>query len=715
MSFVCHLMACGWVAVGKACFESGVDNWLENDIKGPFTSKDTTGLNGDRPVYSIFIASFYFCLTTMCSVGYGDITARNNSERMYVIFLELASSIVFGTSIALITKVITSVDIGAQKEAERLAEVTSFVSFRQFPDKLARRIRRHFRNFYSHKTATDEKKIFSELSTSLRKDVSEYMVIELMGSTSFFMTMSAPLWPRLLPLLQPAAFEVGERVCLQGEDCEEVTVVINGVICGSTHLEGEAKPRVVRTLTKGGSINVLCVLAIWPKCVETVFARRYSETYVVKTEDFLSLFQTDFDVKNFYSMQKREVKKFRFVPSLEAPSSVGMPLYMCCFSSVDITLIKVSGAVLRSVGLDFKSTSRDSMRRRSFRFLNRGSLLRPASAGATGTSAGQTSNSTVAWVVTDLVDTISGKAINEFWRHTTPHKAPEVLADGSLELFCGGETGSISWTDVSLPSSVASIRVRVFVAEASRTTNRVGKETLCGCAILPLQAIKARQKEVKSSNRAGAGHGGGGVADYGEDDAVGSTDGMSNQSSLSASSSTVQLKELKHQIDDANTSTRKSEVWEHENPVEDGEVTAWCEFLPHASSPSNSFSYGGASSSPGRWSKNSNSTPEEKKFDSDAQARDACVVEFREAAPLNALHSSSSSSLKLRVRYRRPEKKPKGPPNNQNRNQNQRQQQQEISAAANAQAGSHPQQGAGGMDSMMMKTTFAHKNNLLSM
>jgi len=113
-------------------------------------------------------------------------------------------------------------DMNTRKKAEQLDAVSSFVVIKAFPYKMGRRIRRHFRHFYSLKSAIDESKIFSELSTSLRKEVSAYLVSDLMGQESFFMSMSPVLWPRLLPLLRPMRFEKDELICRQDEECTEM-------------------------------------------------------------------------------------------------------------------------------------------------------------------------------------------------------------------------------------------------------------------------------------------------------------------------------------------------------------------------------------------------------------------------------------------------------------------------------------------------------------
>ena len=44
----------------------------------------------------IYVASFYWVMTTMTTIGYGDIRAYSTSERLYSCFVILCGSIMFG-------------------------------------------------------------------------------------------------------------------------------------------------------------------------------------------------------------------------------------------------------------------------------------------------------------------------------------------------------------------------------------------------------------------------------------------------------------------------------------------------------------------------------------------------------------------------------------------------------------------------------------------
>ena len=56
LMYTTHLFACGFVVVGRAGSDAGVDSWLDHEMKGPYTSEDTTGVNGGAAVFSIYVA-----------------------------------------------------------------------------------------------------------------------------------------------------------------------------------------------------------------------------------------------------------------------------------------------------------------------------------------------------------------------------------------------------------------------------------------------------------------------------------------------------------------------------------------------------------------------------------------------------------------------------------------------------------------------------------
>lgn len=158
----------------------------------------------------------------MTSVGFGDITATNNSERVFVIMLEVIGGFLFGLIIASLTSVVTGIDINVQKVQEETDAVKSFVAKRNLSPELSCQVRRHFREYYEKKTAIDERKIFESMSPKLRFDVSEYIVSEQMGSIRLFQYAHPKIWPTLLYLLRPLRFEKSEIVCEEGDESIEM-------------------------------------------------------------------------------------------------------------------------------------------------------------------------------------------------------------------------------------------------------------------------------------------------------------------------------------------------------------------------------------------------------------------------------------------------------------------------------------------------------------
>lgn len=276
--FFCHLLSCIWVAVGRSGAKRGDLNWLNADSskEGPFRPEDTEG--GDR-VWSVYLAAFYFTVTTIMSVGYGDVTAQNTSERLLVVFIELFGGFVFAMIVASLTSVMTSQDTNVSATGQQLDAVKSFVRNRKIHPDLGRRIRRHFRNYFTIKPAIDEARILSELSTGLRKEVSTFLVNEAMAHAELFKSIPEVLWPKLLPAVRPLHVVAGETICRQGEVCREAFVILQGKVAAfwwpelsrSTFVE-ESLEREEVMLGPGDTLNVKCVLNLDSTATETAVA-----------------------------------------------------------------------------------------------------------------------------------------------------------------------------------------------------------------------------------------------------------------------------------------------------------------------------------------------------------------------------------------------------------------------------------------------------------
>ena len=94
MSFmVCHIVACLWVFFASFS-EDFKDTWMDTDEIRAMETGD------------LYLTSMYWTMTTISTVGYGDISATNNIERIFCIVTMLAGVILFNTAASIFTKLL---------------------------------------------------------------------------------------------------------------------------------------------------------------------------------------------------------------------------------------------------------------------------------------------------------------------------------------------------------------------------------------------------------------------------------------------------------------------------------------------------------------------------------------------------------------------------------------------------------------------------------
>ena len=79
-------------------------------------SKDINQL-GEQDLYLI---SIYWAVTTISTVGYGDISANNRSERIFCLIVMIIGVTMFTTAASTITQLMSSIDEQENKFQEKI-------------------------------------------------------------------------------------------------------------------------------------------------------------------------------------------------------------------------------------------------------------------------------------------------------------------------------------------------------------------------------------------------------------------------------------------------------------------------------------------------------------------------------------------------------------------------------------------------------------------
>jgi hypothetical protein len=69
----------------------------------------------------LYIVSFYFTVTTIVTVGYGDITPKNSGERIICVLLMLIGVISFSIGTGILSSIIANYDTALAKLEEKMS------------------------------------------------------------------------------------------------------------------------------------------------------------------------------------------------------------------------------------------------------------------------------------------------------------------------------------------------------------------------------------------------------------------------------------------------------------------------------------------------------------------------------------------------------------------------------------------------------------------
>ena len=222
-----HLIACGWLRL------RGLENL------------DLT---------SAYIRSYYWSITSLTTVGYGDIVPKQNAEYLYATFVMILGIAMYAVIIGNIANLLAQRDHTRIAYQEKIEKLKSYLKYHQIPQKMQQRIWDYYQYTWINRIGSDGFKPITDLPEPLRTDIALHLAGDLIRASEFFKDGSPELLRFLAPRLNARLNLPGDIIIRESEPGEEMFFIAEGAV------EVIKSDKIINTLKSGDYFGEMSLL-----------------------------------------------------------------------------------------------------------------------------------------------------------------------------------------------------------------------------------------------------------------------------------------------------------------------------------------------------------------------------------------------------------------------------------------------------------------------
>ena len=220
--FMVHFLGCFWWYVAICSLEAGYET--------SWTLAYNGGAAMEAPVNLQYRYSVYWALTTLTTVGYGDLTPQNDWERDYCMLAMLIGAMMFGYMVSTIGSMVATLDKEAAIKEDRMDAVKEWMASRNIQQKLFVRVRNYYQHYYTKKSAFNEDEILASLTPSLRNECTAVLLRETLGIFPLLAVLGIDFQRAVYPHLKPVMHAHQDVIYARGEKAEDIYFLRNGTV-----------------------------------------------------------------------------------------------------------------------------------------------------------------------------------------------------------------------------------------------------------------------------------------------------------------------------------------------------------------------------------------------------------------------------------------------------------------------------------------------------
>ncbi len=194
-----------------------------------------------------YLQALYWCVSTMTTVGYGDVTPVGNTQTLYAIGVMILGVGVYGYVIGNVASILGNIDPARAAYLGRMERLSAFMHYRRLPKALQARIREYYGYLWEKRMVYDESGILHDLPASLRTEVTLFLKRDFIESVPLFQGAGDAFIRDVAVELKPVVFMPGDTIIRAGEQGREMFFISRGTV----EIRAPGSDKVYDTLTEG--------------------------------------------------------------------------------------------------------------------------------------------------------------------------------------------------------------------------------------------------------------------------------------------------------------------------------------------------------------------------------------------------------------------------------------------------------------------------------
>ncbi|XP_028819018.1 potassium voltage-gated channel subfamily H member 3 isoform X2 [Denticeps clupeoides] len=184
-------------------------------------------LTGGPSVRSSYVTSLYFALSSLTSVGFGNVSANTDSEKIFSICTMLIGALMHAVVFGNVTAIIQRMYSRRSLYHTRTKDLKDFIRVHRLPKALAQRMLECFQTTWSVNNGIDVSELLKDFPDELRADIAMHLNKELLQLPLFESASRGCL--RSLSLIIKTSFcAPGEFLIRQGDALQAIYFVCSG-------------------------------------------------------------------------------------------------------------------------------------------------------------------------------------------------------------------------------------------------------------------------------------------------------------------------------------------------------------------------------------------------------------------------------------------------------------------------------------------------------